>query len=634
MFYDMNPETYPFSETDPFSPKQLEQDVFYRQEAILFKEPREPYISKLNPDIFYIEEYKPSTEEMIGSSALKSLIEFDRTQETSPFLDEINRFRRPDKQLDILDEMLRKERRPSYDDFALLSLKPQVDTLKDQRKVTGKKARLFRRQKLRAGAMGELLDDIGTDTDMRAQIAPLIKAREAFQKDTTSQQDTHRDLSALFSALFSSGEELKERTVAALDESATQESDSLKQEMRDDNKPLQADVVIIGAGTHGSIIAARLRAENPDARIIAVEQADMLGGQFRKYGTRSTFFINSRNHRPQNNGKSALPGRAGNLNTFGEKAPVQTTDISSETYPTNLELGHTSAINQYLSAETVLGVTAESVDAETGDVTVRDTSTNEVYSLRGSKIVMTTGLGERETPTQTPGLMTAEELLSHFGNSENEFPMQDFVDKKIAIIGGGDSGRICAELFTRLAPKDAYGRSVTQLGGPDSISWYGTDFSNRDEFCATNRPRYQQLASFIADPSRLGDGIRAFKRRVKGITPASRGIQLTDVNDISEGVFDVVIDARTLPNPKDIPSQITNARFRPVLNYLKTSAGISELGLATDNGRVYLAGPAAQSRLNTNERSTYSNKIGENTVAIWANSARSEEIAQEIGKTL
>lgn len=512
---------------------------------------------------------------------------------------------------------------------------PDLEAETKKEVAKGKAARLFRRQKLRASAMGELLEDIADDADMRQQVAPLVQAREAFQKGTTKEHQTHRDLSALFAALFSDPE-LKDKTVAALDQSATEESDSLKQEMRDNKKRLEADVVIVGAGVHGSIIAARLRADNPDARIIAIEQSNKLGGQFRKYGNRPSFFINSRNNRPQDTSKTGLPGGAGNLNSFGEKAPVQVTDISAETYPTNLELGHTSAINQYLSAETVLDVVTESVDAETGNVTMLDLSTNEVFEVTGSKVIITTGLGERRKPPFMPGLMTAEDLLSHFGNKDNKFPMADFVDKRVAIIGGGDSGRICAELFTRLAPKDAYGKSVVQLGGPKLIKWYGTDFRNREEFCATNRPRYQRLASFISESS-FDDGIRVTEERIGDIEQSEAFDQMVDLygtNGRKQGTFDIVIDARSLPNPKDEVRDITDAALSPINGYLADIGEIAQIGMASDNDRIYLAGPAAESRLSPSEVRSYSARIGENTVAIWANAVRSEEIASKVGRSL
>lgn len=501
-------------------------------------------------------------------------------------------------------------------------------------------AQAYRRRKLRSGALGELVDSIPTDPVLRQSIRPFLENRDTLRKGTARPGETHRDLAALFGGLMTGSEELRTRTMEALDATATEESDKLKAEARERGGTLEADVVIVGAGIHGSIMAAKIRAEKPDARIITVDKSSVLGGQFRKYGQRPVFYINSRNHRPQDNEVPSLPDGDGNLNPFGSSAPLHVTDIASETYPTNLELGNTAAINQYLSSDTMLGASVLFVDSESKTVSVvaQDSEDFEQIDISAQAIVMATGLGERRLEIDTPvNVWTAERLLGHFGNPDEPFPMKEFAGKSVAIVGGGDTGRVCAELFSRLAPSGAYGQSVTQLGGPKSVEWFGTDFDDRDEFCATNRPRYQRLASFINQGGRFKDSftIRANKGRAVEIYPGIFGdtLRIKDDTGLDRGGYEIVIDARTLPDTVEGAYRVLgiSKSFDPTYDEVRGER--VQVGQSMP-GNIYLVGPAAQNSLSRDEQRRFADGIRENTASIWANASRTETLAKRIAVNL
>ncbi len=494
------------------------------------------------------------------------------------------------------------------------------------------KARKYRRERLHAGALGELIESIPSDPELRTSIKPFLANRSALMRGTADNGETHRDLAALFGGLMTGSEELRTRTMEALDATATEESDKLKAEAREQGGKLEADVVIVGAGIHGSILASKVRAERPDARIITIDKSAVLGGQFRKYGQRPVFYINSRNHRPQDNDVPGLPSGSGNLNPFGSSAPLHITDIAAETYPTNLELGNSAAINQYLSGETMLGAEVISISPQEKKVVVVDES-GEEYEISGKTIAMATGLGERSQGGTPDNMWTAEQLLSHFANSDEPFPMEKFAGKRVAIIGGGDTGRVCAELFARLAPASAYGRSVTQLGGPDFVRWLGTEFADREEFCDTNRPRYQQLASFISgteDSDSFTIAARSEKIFDIRYDPLNGELSVVGEDGGFYAGFDFVIDARTLPNSVgSADSILDDETFRPLFGRVRgENMQIGKASLIKQD--VFLIGPAAQSALSRDEQRRFADGVKENTASIWANAPRTEAVAERI----
>jgi NAD(P)-binding Rossmann-like domain len=486
--------------------------------------------------------------------------------------------------------------------------------------------RTGRLRKMR-GALAEMHGN----TTVADSVRTFVADRDMLLAGTRSDSELHRNLTPFLTGVMTETEGRRE-FMASLDRVTRAESAELKETARQGK--LEADIVIIGAGVQGSIMAARLRAEDPDMRIVTVDAGKRLGGQFRSYGDRPVFSINSRNFRAQNNDTPGLPGSSGNLNSFGPKAPMQLTDFTSEVYPTNLDLGDTAALNQYFSAETMLDVRVEG-RSRTSDgeqyVFLRDTVTSEGYRVKATRVVGIPGAGERKSASQYGNVLTAEEVFADFGNTDNTRPMDRYKNKRIAIIGAGDTGRVIGDLFVGLAPREAYGKSTVQLGRPSAIEWYGTDFVDRDGSCNTNRPRYTQQASFIANPGDTPGGkLQIFPNtsKVASTEETKEGVFVTDVYGQTK-FFDIAVDARTLQS--DIMARLSDDDVTgaptPVTAYvesLKEETVVAQQ--VTDN--VYIAGPAASSRLTAGEQQTFANAIKENTVSIWANSPRTDALAR------
>ncbi len=504
------------------------------------------------------------------------------------------------------------------------------------RSATERASHRFRSARMRSGVLGEITRALQKkgNRNLKKGVSDVVQRHETLTEGTQSRGELHRAYAPLIAGLMGEPTTAK-RFMKGIDKQAAAESGQLKTEARSD-EGLAADVIVIGAGAQAAIFNAEYRSLNPDARVVSIDKGTRLGGQFRSHGERAVFRINSRNFRRQDNNKVSLPGGEGNLNTFGPKAPVQLTDISRGTYATNVEMGATAAINQYLSAETMLGtefVSRRTLDNGTEEVTVLDLDSGELMRLTGKKVVILSGPGERSEITNGANHITAEELFAEFGDAKNKFPMEKYVGKTVVLVGGGDTGRVVAEIFMRLGPEDAYGKSTVQMGGPEKVYWFGTSFETRDEFCQANRPRYQQLASFIPEATDDNSLLEPSMLKVFGVGESLVDDKLVVTLESGEIVTaDFVIEATGLET--DVQDKARNGTPESdvlITRYIR-GLGFSEeaaIGRRVGSNTV-IGGSPAKLPLTQAERETFADGITENTLSIWANQARLRELAKAV----
>lgn len=473
------------------------------------------------------------------------------------------------------------------------------------------------------------------NASVKTGVAAMSRQSRRLHKNTQGEGELHRAHTPYIAGLMS--EPTTHRLfMRGIDQAAEEESAELKKEARTKGG-LTADVIVIGSGTNAAIFNATLRALYPSARIVSVDKGKRLGGQYRTYGDRPVFWTNSRDFRPQDNNAIGLPGGQGNLNSFGQRAPIQPTDISGTTYATNLDFGETAAINQFLSAETLLGVKVTSTPTLVNgqeQVTAYDPSTRKKLTLTGQVVINLSGPGERAKSNKAKGVWTTEEVLAHFGDTNNLFPMDEFIGKTILLKGGRDSGRIIAELFARLAPPEAYGKSVVQLGGPRKILWVGTDFETRDQFCETNRTRYTQLGAFL--PDIVGGNALLMPTAEKTIATKrmpDTGELVTTLANGKKCTSDILIEATNLKRPSLIDrSDVSRlSTIESTIDGLGTEKAIIAL-LCGPN--YYVAGTAFDSPLTQIESRSFDRRIAENTLAIWKQTTRLQALAAVISSRL
>lgn len=490
------------------------------------------------------------------------------------------------------------------------------------RKEIERGAHHFRVNRLKKGAVHEFMyslqHEFPDDPDVRIPIKRMVSRKKTLLQGTQEEGELHRTLTPFLSGVLVHPETRK-GFMEALNTEAANQSEELKQEAREGK--LRADVVVVGGGVHAAIFAAEYRANSPDARILIVDNGKKLGGQFSKYGSRPVFGTNSRDIRRQDNDKVPLASGAGNLNSFGPKAPLQLPDFTSQAYVNNLDMGTCAAVNQYLSAETMLSAEVFASDYnqscdDSVELRIRDTNTNESFFVEGTTVVIASGIGERSDGEGN--VWSADQFLAHFGNEENEFPMDAFTDKDIAIIGIGDTGKVSSRLLTWQGPEGAYGNSVVQLGGAKKITWYGATFRTKEEFCRQVRPLYHDLAPSIAtgEPSD-NEKLTIFpktERVARSATTNEKALLLLRNEDgsLSTVEHDIAIDATTAPDrleaifgrSADRAPYVVSRSGKTLARYL--------------NDRTIIVGPAAKLPLDTDQQKALGPN-GENTVSIWAN---------------
>jgi len=138
----------------------------------------------------------------------------------------------------------------------------------------------------------------------------------------------------------------------ALQEAARTQSERIKAQLRDaetSGRPFYVHALTIGAGDHSAIFAARVRAARPDAKILSVTSASVVGGQFAEYDGPAL---------RMNTGviSTTEGGQKVNPNPFGPDAPVQVSDVSSSYIADSEVAGLVGGIDQYLSTLTAMGL--------------------------------------------------------------------------------------------------------------------------------------------------------------------------------------------------------------------------------------------------------------------------------------
>ncbi len=539
--------------------------------------------------------------------------------------------------------------------FSMLRLNGLINETTDAIAKRERSAHKFRSGRMRIGKLRDITRRLQDATMLKtkAGVSRIIGKSDVLLDGTYEEDEMHRMYAPLITALYSDSE-TRQLLMGGIDENIKAESDALKAESLKQDGKMTIDWLVVGSGVHGSIASSELRGLLPDARIVMVDKSAKLGGQFGSYGERAVFYGNSRANRRQESGTTELPGKDGNINSFGPHAPVQLPDLTASTYWTNVEMGDAVKLNGYLSAEAMQSTDVSKVqyvntdDGGYYEVEMKDLDTGDTMSIRVKNLVVTAGLGERialgSQGEQTKGYYSVEDLLSKFADAENVFPMEEFVDKSVAMIGAGDSARIALELFARLAPDEAYGKSKVQLGsGPESIDWFGVDFSDREGFVGSTRPRYSQLASFIDRESSKDNLIHPIQdTKVTRVEPTDDGrvtvyYRGADGNEVSS-VYDYVIDATTLVSKVNDPFDSITGLPVAVPGESESYEGSMRLsrriGQQLRGHRIVFAGPAAKNELTIKEKATFAMGIRENTAAIWANSPRTVELMQVMAENV
>ena len=439
--------------------------------------------------------------------------------------------------------------------------------------------RRYRLEKLRAPFFSAFFKYLRSVPNLWDQIAARFEKVKEFQHvanglenldDETVISDT-RDRVKLLAPFWSAVATIPEARAyleLALNEATRSESDRIKDKLRSGDYFVQE--LVIGGGVHGAIYNSEFIFHAPQVSRLTTERSSILGGQFRKYGP--VLSMNSPNRPLNTDIKGQLDNP--NMNTFGTHAPVQLTDISGKFYADNADIGLAAALNQYMSSDNVVNSEVVKVqknlkpESSKGQFVVhlRDMKTGEEYTIFTNRIISSIGLGAPDygfpqMDDQTRKIcgagdgrvMRYDEFLAEVGDRSNPFPLQRFVGKKVAILGGGHSGLTVAEYLSGLGPE--YRGSTTSLGSPAEIILLGTKFEDDKGLLANEISRYAELAGVVQ-----GANDSSTRRKILSPLRELRAIRLEDnpTQDNKEGRITILCRNKNSPDaePERIDADI------------------------------------------------------------------------------
>lgn len=421
----------------------------------------------------------------------------------------------------------------------------------------------------------------------------------------------------------------------------------------------QYDIVIVGAGVHGIIALHQVLKQNPNLKVLLLDEGDTAGATFR-YG-KDVFSINSSN-RASGEDTRPLPGE-GNINEL-PGLPIQVSDLTAVKYPSANDLGTAlvaglyAAIREYPNVETLFDTKARTLgdkpsdSAMTESLSIRKGSYAQDFRIDAQKVIVTTGLGEpllppkiveslKTTPAlkesvngKPPRVLTFEDMIRLIAESND--PLSFFKDKKIGIVGKGDSANVFIEFLLGYAPQTGYGRSSAQTGKPGKIYWIGQDKKSCNEFISDARSRYNSVSTGFKSSSANIDALITPNQN-KLVDVAERGVNKVDVildgGEKIDGLDYVVVatgfkqNVRALfsklreENKFDTDLELFNSEFNLLEGRTSVSPSLTKVGRQLKDHEVYVLGTAAN--LFT-EESVNKAPVGivQNFVGIFVNAPR------------
>jgi len=365
--------------------------------------------------------------------------------------------------------------------------------------------------------------------------------------------------------------------------------------------PERPDEVIIGAGLHASVYAAaRVAAGFPKPVIL---ERGKVGGAFAVTDCAS-FYLNSRNM-PGQNGR---PDRSLSGINFLPGAPVQPDMLTGREYQSNADMAFAirASLAEYGEVYTGADVTDISYS---GTITLA--SGMQIYAGR---VIDARGLGDTATEFgQKVNGITVQTFPQFMSTLDGMFPLKGL--ERVAVFGGGDSGKVTVEALLGIGPKE------TSLSGLDyvrQVDWYASSLPrNREDWAATQRGRYQRIGRYLARQADVrSDGrydgaerLRIYNRRGTAIPTLNGAL-------VGSRAYDRVI----LCTGNSLPALGLSAR-----RFYETEGNLAK---DYDSERViYRVGPAASLRFDDQEYDDFYTDNTNNRVAIFRLAPRTAALA-------
>lgn len=394
------------------------------------------------------------------------------------------------------------------------------------------------------------------------------------------------------------------------------------------------DVIVIGSGPHGTAVVANLREKYPRLRTLLVESKPQVGGQFRAYGPKPAYMMNSRVRRADRRLPN-LPRTPGSINPLGTYAPLELSDLSVGNYAMNTDMGDVCAVNAVMSADIILANSTVVEIRRISDfkrevkIQINDARGERFVIATAKVVVVAAGLQQNSTigPSKFEKFSTFETaklsgrfldisgFYEHFAN--DPIPLEKFANKKVMVVGAGDSALTCLEALLGTLPRETYGSFGVGRHRPSEIIWTNSrrDTAKGIERCL--RSRYKN--GIVQALPRETDSTSLIS-----LVPKARAesAELT-----SDGVL-VAMQIGTKRYPLSI-QQAANI----VIDCTNKPAGI--VARTPTWNPDFQVGPAAKPALSrTAKRMVEQLKIKENMAALWATMDLTNAVAERIGQDI
>lgn len=319
------------------------------------------------------------------------------------------------------------------------------------------------------------------------------------------------------------------------------------------------DVLIVGAGVHGAVLARTLSLENPDVKILIVDKAPHPAEHFRTNG----FKLNS----------PTMPKDTNSLPNAPIKIALHTDPIAGtqKNFPVARQMWNHLIFTEFASNSWLF------LNTSVADIKKADTA-KDLYAVKlegqdklkngrivlVKKIVFAGGLGLEEQPrtnypkelitqikmgreysssaSPMPVIMTYDTMF-HINSvllKENKSIFDYFNGKIVSVAGAGDSGKIAVEFLAGLAPDLAYVDASGNRHAPrlSTLFWLGQRSSDYAAFATAAetkaRYKYEGLRQLF-DEKKTPDGtkikFRAYKQKVERVT-----LKKNEINFVLRGI--------------------------------------------------------------------------------------------------
>lgn len=368
--------------------------------------------------------------------------------------------------------------------------------------------------------------------------------------------------------------------------------------------------VIIGSGYHAAVYAAG-RVQRGFPKPVVLEQSLHPGGVFAGT-TVPTFYLNSRNSA----GKLGVPADRANLN-YLPGAGLQVSHFARSEWPTNTEMAFAIRVALAQFAHVIPGVQVSDVIPsvlETGDktLTIETTIPAAGATLKAGRVIDARGMGDQE---KEPGqfVLSFQQFLQRM---ELPWPLRGL--RRVAVIGGGDSGKCAVESLLGIAPRS--GLSSSELDEVQTIDWYSPTLPDTCERWREGvRGRYQAIGAHLKRDRRGGTRLLVVNSPLEG-----RALSLSDGAVVDGRMYDLVVSC--VGNYKRSPMPTLDG------SWVRFPGGEVAEGLArkcAEGDEAYQVGPAANLPLSSSELRDFGAEI---KVAMFRTGWRTAALAATLGE--